>query len=67
MHTTVPQAHGITQAVTVDVWNNASRTERIKILEQYCSPTMEAYAPDGSKTTGPEEVRPSLSHSSLLS
>ena len=56
MSVTVAQAHAIMQAVTVDVWNNTSKTERIKLLEQYCSPAMKAYAPDGSETTGIEEV-----------
>lgn len=60
----IPQAHAITQAVTIDAWNNPSKTERIKLLEQYCSPTMKAYAPDGSETTGPEEVCPSPYHAS---
>lgn len=62
MPVTVAQAQAIMQAVTVDVWNNTSKTERTKLLEQYCSPTIKAYAPDGSETTGIEEVRPTLSH-----
>ena len=62
MPVTVAQAQAIMQAVTVDVWNNTSKTERAKLLEQYCSPTIKAYAPDGSETTGIEEVRPTLSH-----
>ena len=66
MSVTVAQAHAIMQAVTVDVWNNTSKTERIKLLEQYCSPAMEAYAPDGSETSGIEEVRPSLLHIEYL-
>jgi len=62
MPVTVAQAHAITQAVTIDIWNNPSKTERIKLLEKYCSPTIKSYAPDGSETTGIEEVRPTLSH-----
>ena len=62
MPVTVSQAHAITQAVTVDVWNNPSKSERIKLLEQFCSPQIKAYAPDGSETTGPEEVCPSHPH-----
>jgi len=62
MSVTVAQAHAITQAVTVDVWNNPSKTERTKLLEQYCSPTIKAYAPDGSETTGIAEVLPPLPH-----
>lgn len=61
MSVTVAQAQAIMQAVTVDVWNHPSKTERIKLLEQYCSPIIKAYAPDGSETTKIEEVRPSVS------
>jgi len=56
MPVTMEQAHAIMQAVTVDVWNQHSKTERIKLLETYCSPQIKAYAPDGSETTGCEEV-----------
>ena len=56
MPVTVEQAHAIMQAVTVDVWNQESKKDRIKLLEKFCSPQMKAYAPDGSETTGCEEV-----------
>src|ERR1700712_1967949 len=58
MSVTVEQAHAIMQAVTVDVWNQRFKIERIKLLETYCSPQMKAYAPDGSETTGFEDVWP---------
>ena len=62
MSVTVAQAHAITQAVSIDVWKNPSKTERTKLLGQYCSLTIKAYAPDGSEATGIEEVRPTLSN-----
>lgn len=65
MSVTVAQAHAIMKAVTVDVWNNTPKTERIKLLEQYCSSAMKAYAPDGSETSGIEGARtfpPRLGH-----
>ena len=54
---TVAQAQAVMQAVTVDIWNDTSEIERIKLLGQYCSPTIKAYAPNGSETTGIEDVR----------
>lgn len=56
MPPTLSQAHAIMGAVTVDVWNQESKTERINLLQTYCSAEMKAYAPDGSETTGFEEV-----------
>lgn len=56
MPPTLPQAHAIMRAVTVDVWNECSKTERMKLLKIHCSPTVKAYAPDGSETIGFEEV-----------
>lgn len=56
MPPTLSQAHAIMRAVTIDVWNQSSKSERISLLETYCSPGMKAYAPDGSETTGFEEV-----------
>ena len=57
MPVTLEQAKVITQAITFDVWNNASKPERIALMEKFCSPKVEAYAPDGSKTVGVEDVR----------
>jgi hypothetical protein len=57
MPVTFEQAKAITQAITFDVWNNSSKPERIALMEKYCSPQVAAYAPDGSKTVGIEDVR----------
>lgn len=57
MPITLEQAKATTQAITFDVWNNVSRAERMAMLEKFCSPKVEAYAPDGSKTVGIEDVR----------
>jgi len=56
MPVTLKEAEEIMQAVTIDVWNNDSKTERLKLMKKYCSPQMKAYAPDGSETVGYEEV-----------
>ena len=68
MPVTLEQAKAITQAITFDVWNNSSKPERIALMGTYCSPQVEAYAPDGSKTVGIEDVRrPNSANYSLLS
>lgn len=54
---TVEQAKAITQAVTVGVWNNNSKSECIALLQKYYSPNPRAYPPDGVETHGIEEVR----------
>lgn len=60
MPVTIEQAKVITRAITFDVWNNVSKPERISLMQKHCSPKVEAYAPDGSKTVGIEEVRRSF-------
>lgn len=57
MAVSLQQAKAIMQAVTVDIWNNPEKSERLALMEKYCSKQMKAYAPDGSETTGYEEVR----------
>ena len=53
----IEQAKAITQAATVDVWNNNSKSERIALMEKYCSPNLRSYPPDGVGTHDIEEVR----------
>lgn len=57
MPVTLEQASAIMQAVTIDVWNNESKSERLKLMEKYCAHDMKAYAPDGNETIGYEDVR----------
>ena len=56
MHATIEESTAIMQAMTIDVWNNSSKSERIALMGEYCSPSIKAYAPDGTETVGYEDV-----------
>lgn len=56
MPVTLEQARAIMQAVTIDIWNNPSKSERLALMEQHCARDLKAYAPDGNETIGHEQV-----------
>jgi len=64
MAVTVEQAKKIMRATTLNVFNASNPTERRKLMEEYWSPNVVCYTPDGSKAQGYDAVCP-LSPSAL--
>lgn len=57
MSISVEQAHELMQAISVDIWNVEDKSQRLELLQKYCSPQIKVYGPDGTITVGIEEVR----------
>jgi hypothetical protein len=52
----IEKARAIMKVMAVDMWNHKAQQARLRLWRMYCSPQVKAYTPDGSKTTGYEEV-----------
>lgn len=55
----IEKARAIMQVMTVDMWKQKARHERMRLWRMYCSAQIKAHTPDGCESAGYEEVCPS--------
>lgn len=51
----IEKARAIMQVLTVDMWSQKARQERMRLWRMYCSPRITIHTPDGYESTDYEE------------